>query len=75
MKAYLDEKDIPFHAIEFHLCEPRNEEGQNVGQQITLYDFLYSDIYEDGLLNRVAEHWEIAREHHAIQDGEKNKFI
>lgn len=75
VKDYLDEKDIPFHAIDFHLCEPRNEEGQNVGQQITLYDFLYSDIYEDGLLNRVAEHWEIAREHHAIQDGEKNKFI
>lgn len=74
-KAYLDEKDIPFHAIDFHLCEPRNEEGQNVGEQITLYDFLYSDIYEEDLVDRVQEHWDIAKEHHAIQDAEKAKRL
>lgn len=75
VKAYLDEKDIPFHAIDFHLCEPRNEEGQNVGEQITLYDFLYSDIYEEGLVDRVQEHWDIAKERHAIQDAEKAKWL
>lgn len=74
MKAYLDEKNIPFHAIDFHLCEPRNEEGQLVGEQITLYDFLYSDIYEEALVDRVREHWEMAQEHHAIQDGLKNEI-
>ena len=74
VKNYLDEKQIPFHAIDFHLCEPRNEEGQNVGNQITLYDFLYSDIYEDGMVDRVQTHWTLAQMHHAIQDGEKTKF-
>ena len=74
VKTYLDEKQVPFHAIDFHLCEPRNEEGQNVGQQITLYDFLYTAIYEDGLLERVEEHWDAARKHHAIQDAESGKF-
>ena len=73
VKDYLDEKDIPFHAIEFHLCEPRNDQGQNVGDQITLFDFLYSDIYEEGLVDRVRLHWDIAQEHFAIQDGAKNK--
>ena len=72
VKDYLDEKDIPFHAIEFHLCEPRNDQGQNVGEQITLFDFLYSDIYEECLVDRVRLHWDIAQEHFAIQDGEKN---
>lgn len=75
VKAYLDEKQVPFHAIDFHLCEPRNELGQNVGNQITLFEFLYSDIYEDGLIDRVQEHWDIAREHYAIQDAEMEKFI
>ena len=72
VKAYLDEKQVPFHAIDFNLCEPRNEEGQNVGKQLNLYDFLYSDIYEEGLIDRVQAHWEIAQEHHAIQDGLKS---
>lgn len=72
VKAYLDSCNVPFHAIDFHLCEPRNDEGQLVGDQITLYDFLYSDIYEEGLADRVQEHWDIAQEHHAIQDGLKN---
>ena len=75
VKTYLDEKQVPFHAIDFNLCEPRNEQGQLVGDQITLFEFLYSDIYEEDLIDRVREHWEIAREHYAIQDGEKNKYI
>lgn len=70
-KAYMDEQDLPFHAIDFTLCEPRNAEGQLVGQQITLYEFLYSDIYEEGLIDRVQLYWNAAKEHHAIQDGEK----
>ena len=71
VKDYLDRQGIPFHAIDFHLCEPRNEQGQNVGKQISLFDFLYSDIYEEGLIDRVEQHWRIAQEHYAIQDGLK----
>ena len=75
VKAYMDEKQVPFHALNFHLCEPRNELGQNVGDQITLFEFLYSDIHEEGLIDRVQEHWDIAREHYAIQDAETAKLI
>lgn len=73
VKAYLDEKNVPFYAINFNLCAPRNEEGQLVGDQITLFDFLYSDIYEDGLVNRVQESWEITQAHYAIQDNVKKE--
>lgn len=74
-KEYLDQHNIPFHGIDFHLCEPRNESGQMVGEQIDLYDFLYSDIYEEGLIDRVQEHWDAAQEHHAIQDAETAKLV
>lgn len=73
LKAYMDAQGLPFHAIDFHLCEPRNAEGQNVGDQIILLEFLYSDIYEEGLLERVQTCWNITQEHHAIQDGLKKE--
>ncbi len=71
IKAYLDDQGIPFHAIDFDLCEPRNAEGQLVGDQISLFEFLYSDIYEEGMIDRVQQYWNITQEHYAIQDGEK----
>ena len=74
VKDYMDNSGIPFYAMDFVLCEPRNGEGQLTGAQINLYDFLYSDIYEDGLINRVQEHWDLAQEHHAIQDGLKKEM-
>lgn len=70
-KAYMDVQGLPFHAIDFTLCEPRNAEGQLVGQQITLLEFLYIDIYEEGMVERVEVSWNITQEHYAIQDGEK----
>ena len=74
LKDYMDDKDIPFHAFDFHLCEPRNEEGQLTGDQITLFSFLYSDIYEEGLVDRVQQHWDIAKKHFAIQDEVKKEM-
>ena len=74
VKDYLDASNVPFYAIDFNLCAPRNEEGQLIGDQITLFEFLYSDIYEDGLVDRVQESWEITQKHYAIQDKEKAVF-
>ena len=56
LKEYLDEKGLPFHGIHFTLCQPLNELGQNTGDQLQLVDFLYEDIYEEGLTERIAEH-------------------
>ena len=74
VKTYMDSMNVPFYALGFHLCEPRNEDGQYTGTAITLFDFLYSDIYEEGLIERVQNQWNIAQEHHAIQDGLKNEL-
>lgn len=73
VKAYLDQQGIPFHAIDFDLCEPRNADGQLVGDQISLFEFLYSDIYEEGMVDRVQASWNITQEHYALQDGLKKE--
>ncbi len=38
-------------------------------------DFLYSDIYEEGILDRVKESDKTAKEYYAEQDAEKQKLI
>jgi hypothetical protein len=73
LKAHLDKQGLPFHAIDFTLSAPRNENGQSVGPSIRLIAFLYSDIYEEGLADRVQANWNITQEHSAIQDGLKTE--
>ena len=73
LKTLLDEKGLAFHAIDFELFGPRNENGQKVGPSIRLIEFLYSDIYEEDLVHRVQENWNITQEHSAIQDGLKKE--
>lgn len=69
LKDILDSEGLPFHAIDFTLSAPRNENGQKIGPSIRLVEFLYDDIHEEGLIDRVQENWNITQEHYAIQDG------
>ena len=69
LKSLLDKQNLPFHAIDFTLSAPRNENGQKVGPSIRLIEFLYNDIYEEDLVHRVQANWNITQEHSAIQDG------
>lgn len=69
LKDILDSEGLPFHAIDFTLSAPRNENGQKIGPSIRLIEFLYSDIYEEDLVDRVQANWNITQEHAAIQDG------
>ena len=69
LKDILDSEGLPFHSIDFTLSAPWNENGQKVGPSIRLIEFLYSDIYEEDLVDRVQANWNITQEHAAIQDG------
>lgn len=69
LKDYFLEAGLPFRGIHLTLCEPLNENGQNVGEQIALKDFLYEDIYEEGLVDRVRANWEEVQTHYAQMDG------
>ena len=52
-RSMFDEADIPFYAMDFVLRHPRTEDGQSDDEEIRINDFLYQDIYEDGLTDRI----------------------
>lgn len=54
VKNAADAAGIPFRVLTCSLEHPRPADGEEYNhEQITVYSFLHSDIYEDGLENRV----------------------
>ena len=67
LKAYLDEQNIPFRAIEFTLdAEPGSEE------YVKLIDIYYEEIYEEGLVDRVIEYNDRIHDHYEKLDAARN---
>ena len=52
-RSMFDKADIPFYAMDFVLRHPRTEDGQSDDEEIRINDFLYQDIYEEGLTDRI----------------------
>lgn len=52
-----DKENIPFYAIDFTLEKPRNEEGtpNSDDTSIIVEHFLYEDIYEENLEQRISK--------------------
>lgn len=55
IKARFDAAGIPFVAMDLVLQYPRPEEGRRPDGEVRVEQFLYDDIYEEGLSERVAE--------------------
>ena len=54
LKELFDRKNVPFVSIDFVLEYPRKPEGGNTKEgRVNVEGFLYSDIYEEGLVERV----------------------
>ena len=53
VKSEFDKANIPFRAIDFVLQYPLPEEGPRPDDAIHVESFLYEDIYEEGLENRI----------------------
>lgn len=74
IKNILDEKNVSFHAIDFTLEKPR--EGEQVNPEdksISIEQFLYSDIYENGIENRMKKAIDNLQKHYEEQDKIKEK--
>lgn len=54
IKERMDAGGVPFYAINFVLEYPRAEDGSQREGRVEAIHFLYSDIYEEGLPERVA---------------------
>ena len=67
LKAYLDEQNIPFRAIEFTLDDTPGSE-----EYVKLIDIYCEEIYEDGLVERVIEYNDIIHDHYEKLDAARN---
>lgn len=75
IKEIFDDKDVPFYAIDFTL-EAFREEGR-LGDEDTfsVNEFLYSDIYEEGLIERLEKASSELDEFYKNEDKKMEKII
>lgn len=52
-RSMFDAEGIPFYDIDFVLRHPRTEDVKSDDEEITINDFLYWDIYEESLTDRI----------------------
>lgn len=75
LKEVFDRRNVPFYAIDFVLEYPRKPEGGTTKEgRVNIDGFLYSDIYEEGLVERVRIADEALNAYYAEED-EKNKEL
>lgn len=71
VKEIFDKNNIEFFAIDFIAQEPKTEENAGNRKEFSVREFLYSDIYEDGLAERLQESADDLQEYYAEQDAKK----
>lgn len=74
VKKLFDQKDVPFNTIDLTLRTPRSEE-QKRNDSIEILDFLYQDIYADGLQDRVQNNVDATKAYYQELDKQKNAEI
>jgi hypothetical protein len=72
LKSIFASKGISFYAIDFDLIKPRGDDKPALDEpRVSVQDFLYEDIYEEGLAERVAAADQALREYYAEQDAKQ----
>ena len=71
IRECFDSVGLGFYTIDCVLEYPRDENGFYEDGRVEVMDFLYSDIYEDGLVERVRVSNEAAIAYYRTQDAEK----
>ena len=76
VKHFMDAGGVSFHVIDLVLEYPKpvDDSPRKEGRVETI-EFLYEDIYEEGMVERVAVANEAAIAHHAKADAENEKII
>ncbi|HHX58065.1 MAG TPA: hypothetical protein GX710_08625 [Clostridiales bacterium] len=71
LKELLNKADVPFYAVDFVLEKPRHEDETPNKDRTTIntVNFLYSDIYEEGLDERIEQEHNALRDYYAEQDA------
>ena len=71
VKKIFDDAKVKFYALDFVLEYPKDENGTIKEGRVEVRDFLYADIYEEDMIERVKASDEAANAYYAEQDAEK----
>ena len=69
IKAIFDEAGVPFVAMDFTLQYPIPEGGQRPDEEVSVDNFPYDSIYEDGMIDRVEKADKALKAYYAEQDA------
>ena len=76
IKNRMDAIGAGFYVMDFVLEYPRPAEGEEAREgRVETMDFLYADIYEEGMVERVRSANEEAESYHAARDAEWQKWL
>lgn len=80
IKKIFDKEEIPFYHIDIDINEPRredNEKQDNPAEEeyLMIREFLYKDIYLQGLEKRIDENIEQTKVFYEVEDSEKQEEI
>lgn len=70
-KAIFDEHGVPFFAIDFIAQEPKTETNVGNRKEFAVREFLYSDIYEEGLAERLKSAADDLQDYYTKEDAKK----
>lgn len=75
LKEFFDKEDLPFYKIDFVLEKPHKKDGtpNKDDSRVDIANFLYTDIYEEGLEERIEEAHNDLMEFYKEQDA-KDKY-
>ena len=75
IRKIFDDSGVKFYVIDCVLEYPKLEDGKRREERVEVMNFLYADIYEEGMVERVKASDEAAKAYYAEQDAEKLKEI
>ena len=76
IRRIFDDSGVKFYVIDCVLEYPKNEDSSKKQEgRVEVREFMYADIYEDGMVERVKASDEAAKAYYAEQDAEKFKEI
>ena len=75
IRRIFDDSGVKFYVIDCVLEYPKLEDGKRREERVEVMNFLYADIYEEGMVERVKASDEAAKAYYAEQDAEKLKEI
>ena len=71
VKQIFDNAGVKFYSLDFVLEYPKSEDHSQKDGRVEAMNFLYSDIYEDGMVERVKASDEAAKAYYAEQDAKR----